>query len=257
MLDYLRENLSRTLRDWEGWQAVLGLGVILVSALGLDAYRQDASLGRWAAVAAGLYLAVMLLFVTPFRMWHSLRRELEGMEAGAKPHLVFEFEPDKLPYLQEQLLTDSGDKPYLDRRFRVGIRNDSSRVIPNVRVVLESFHQLLDSSLRPATPEQPVYLEHALNIMGRDDKHGLVDVAPGDRPTAFADVIVQTMNSSGTEGDWMSPCYASGHFTMLFSRSDFVLGLRVEGGGTFSRARFKVGATLEDRKIAFVPYPVG
>lgn len=123
-----------------------------------------------------------------------------------------------------------------------------------MRVVLESCEVKHAGKLLPQTPEQPIFIEHALNIMGLDNKHGLVDVAPGDRPTAFADVVSQDIDPTTGVGDRMSPCYASGHFSGLLSRSHFILGLRVEGGGTFSRARFFVGATLEKRRIEMTSY---
>jgi hypothetical protein len=119
---------------------------------------------------------------------------------------------------------------FIERRYRVGIRNESSIVIPNVRVVLESVEYHSGDEISGPTPEHPLLIEHALNVMGLDDKHGRVDVAPGDRPTAFVDVIAQTLHDD-ENGDWMSPCYASGHYTTMFTRGKYVFGLRADGGG--------------------------
>jgi hypothetical protein len=142
---------------------------------------------------------------------------------------------------------------FIERRYRVGIRNESSIVIPNVRVVLESVEYHSGDEISGPTPEHPLLIEHALNVMGLDDKHGRVDVAPNDRPTAFVDVIAQTLHDDES-GDWMSPCYASGHYTTMFTRGKYVFGLRADGGGTFSRSRFVIEATLEDRRIRMLPY---
>jgi hypothetical protein len=239
------------LASWQDRQSLVRFALLLLAILGLGWIKNEPLMTTLGLATAAAYLLLRIFVFTPMSMWEDATNAIADYEDQNRPRLRLVFRPDKLPYLQEQRLEQSG-YTYIDRRFRVGIQNDSRAVIQNVRVVLQTFHQIVDGTLRKATPEQPVLIEHALNVMGRDNKTGLVDVAPGDRPTAFVDVVVQVVEDDGT-GDWMSPCYASGHFTTIFSRGSFVLGLRVAGGGTSNQAQFEIGATLENRRIMMTP----
>lgn len=250
---YWQTNLRRTFREWEWWESAMALIAFVVTAFGVRYFDEHPTAMQWVATVVLLFVVLELCVVTPWRMWRDSQHRVRELEALAEPRLEIVFHPDKPPYLQELHIQVNG-KLVVDRRYRIGLKNVSSQVIRNVRVVLESFEQLYDGKLRSTTTDQPIFLEHALGIMGREEKHGFVDVAPGDRPTAFADVIEQTLNTERTSGDWMSPCYASGIRTTLFSRGTFVFVLRVEGGGSYARERFKVGATLEDRPIAMSSY---
>ncbi len=150
-------------------------------------------------------------------------------------------EADTLPYVQELYQQEVDDLAIKRRVCRIGVVNDSRAVVPDVRVMLESLTS--GRPLRAATPEPPVVLEHALKVMGIDNKTGRVDVLPGDLPTAFFDVAVQDVDTgTGTGGAWWSPCYASGHRLDLPLLTRYVLGLRVEGGGTSLRAGFIIEA---------------
>jgi hypothetical protein len=250
---YWLENVKLAFSEWRVGNSFVALIVALLVAFGYEAAREPAFV-RAVAWFGVLYILGLLLTLTPQRMWIQAQRRIHELEEQAKPQLQLIFEPDKPPFLQE--VNDGAAGNPWERRYRVGIRNDSSQVIRDVRVVLESFDQLIDGELHPTQFDQPIFIEHALNIMGRDNSEGLVDVAPGDRPTAYADVIAQRLNSDRTEGDWMSPCYPGTLGTAIFSRATFVFVLRVEGGGTFSRARFKVEATLENRLITMSRLPV-
>jgi hypothetical protein len=251
--DYWAENWRRTLARWQDRQSLVRFALLLLTILGFGWIKNEPLITVLGLSAAVFYLLLRFCVFTPMSMWQDATSAIAEYKDQNTPRLRLVFRPEKLPYIQEQRLVESGHV-YTDRRYRVGIQNDSGIVIQNVRVVLETFHQLYDDgTLHEAKPDQPVLIEHALNIMGWDTKTGLVDVAPGDRPTAFVDVVVQPVGDDGT-GDWMSPCYASGHLTMIFSRASFVLGLRVEGGGTRNRAQFEIGATLENRRMVMIPF---
>jgi hypothetical protein len=245
---YVSENLRRTWQQWKERRAVVAFIVLMASAVGLGWIAEDARLITLGLYVAVVYVASQLFIASPWAMWDDACRKIADLEESLKPRLKLVFKENELPYLQELDLFEH-DQSVTHRTCRVGIQNDSDVVIPNVRVVLESFGQVLDGEVVPAKPDQPALIGHALNVMGLDEKHGLVSVAPGDRPTAFVDVMGQWFTKENPDGDWMSPCYASGHRPILFARMTFMLGLRVEGGGTFSRASFSVGATLENRRI--------
>jgi hypothetical protein len=63
--------------------------------------------------------------------------------------------------------------------YRVGIRNDSTAIIRHVRVVVEAGTYIGNGQPVRRDPTQPVLIEHALNVMGIDEKHGKVDLRRG------------------------------------------------------------------------------
>jgi len=55
--------------------------------------------------------------------------------------------------------------------------------------------------------------------MGIDKKTGVVDLSPGDKPTAYIDVAQQVSFELGPPDEWMSLCYATGHQTPISGSS--------------------------------------
>src|SRR5262245_3275110 len=137
---YVWEDLRVTLQLWKDSRALLGIVILLLAAFGFGAYMDDPVVVKWSTYFAVACLLTMFVGVAPFKMWSKAQRHIEALEEALKPQLCLAFEQEKLPYVQEQRIwpADDGQFSYVDRRFRVGIRNDSSRVISNVRVVLES-----------------------------------------------------------------------------------------------------------------------
>jgi hypothetical protein len=254
MQSYWSENVRRTWGSWKLWQGVVGFALTLLAVLGYGWMREEPRLVEAGLYGSVVFILTRLLVLTPWSMWNEAQQTITCMEDRAKPKLRLVLHRDRLPFVQE-LLVDERGQNVRHRTWRVGIQNDSNVVIPNVRVVLQSFEvHDAQGNLVGATPDQPALLEHALNVMGFDNKTGFVDVAPGDRPTAYVDVVGQWFTSDNVHGDWMSPCYASGHRTILFARNTYVLGLRVEGGGSSDSAKYVVDATLERRRIDMRPY---
>ena len=127
----------------------MGFAVALGIAFGYEYLSEDPSISRWLAFAALAYAGVLLLVITPQRMWVNSQENVKKLEDLAKPNLRIVFEPDTPPYLQEVFLGQPVHAAW-ERRYRIGIRNESSQVIRNVRVVLESFQQLFEGEVRPA-----------------------------------------------------------------------------------------------------------
>lgn len=242
------------MRDWEDRQSLVSVALLVAALFGYGAIADDPLWSSIGVAVAAVYLAVRFFVMTPMAMWNDAQGKLIDFHDRLEPRLTLVFDPDRPPFLQELYVQPKNSAPIYERRYRVGVRNDSSVVVRNVRVVLESFEMPHQDGAIPLTPNQAVFIEHALNVMGRDNKNGLVDVAPGDTPTAFIDVVVQDIDPTTQKGDYMSPAYASKLWSDLFSRGTYILGLRVEGGGYSSRAKFIVDATIEDRRIKMRPY---
>jgi hypothetical protein len=250
---FWHENLRRMVSDWESVELMGGFFVLFVSAAGYGALVNNEQLAWVGTTAAVAYIVLHLLMFGPVKMWSESQDRIESLEGRLKPRLRLVFHPDRLPYLQEFRVEEVGHV-VKHRLFRVGIQNDSDVVIRNVRVVLESFTQILaNDETFPASVESHVLIEHALNVMGLGRKSGLVDVAPGRGPTAFVDVVDQTSYDTNPHGDWMCIEYATNIRTSIFSRGTYRLTLRVEGGGTSSVQAFDVGATLQKRPIEMRP----
>lgn len=255
---YWSENLRRSFRDWEGREAMAGLLIILVTAIGYGAVFNEPSVAKWSAIIAVAYVGMLLAIVSPWQMWRDSQTEIAQFKERLRPRLAFVLEPDATPYVALFKVTrDEVGRP-VDREIRlcrIGIRNDSAVIIKKVRVVLESTSFIVaDKDPVPAQPSSPALIEHALNVMGIDRKDGRVDVAPGDRPTAYIDVVEQFENNRGEPDSWISLCYSTGHRTPMYARAKWVLTLRVEGGGTYARQRFVIESTEDAKSIELRPY---
>jgi hypothetical protein len=246
---YWHENIRRSLRDWEGREVVIGLLLIVLTALGYGVVRDDPNVTRMAAIAAIGYVAILMFVVSPWQMWRDAQVTVNGYQERLKPKLSFVYQPDVPPYLQVFVLKQSGALDRQVRICRIGIRNDSAETIRRVRVAIESVTYIRDGQAVPPDPKQPALIEHALNVMGIDKKSGMVNLSPGDRPTAYIDVVEQFTPESHPPDQWMSLCYATGHRTPMYTLAKWVIALRAEGGSTYSRAKVSIEASKDNPEI--------
>lgn len=241
-----------------------GFFVVFVVAAGYGYWLEDPVIAGFGTFAVALYLVVNLLVITPIKMWSESQEHIDRLKGRLRPRLRLVFQPDVLPYLQRLTAKKQyGTKNPISimvthRILRVGIINESDGVIRNVRVVLESFARVEGDSVKPAETSEPILIEHAMNVMGRDRKSGFVSVAPSHdgKPTAFVDVVDQHTSAMATDGEYMFLQYAASVEAPIKSFGTYRFTLRVEGGGTASRAVFEVWATPEHKAIQLRPYSV-
>jgi hypothetical protein len=252
--NYWKENFRRSFKMWEGREFMIGLLVILITAFGYGVYTDQPGMARGFAITALVYVCFLLLIQSPWQMWNDSQRRINRYRAQLQPQVRFVFEPDVPPYLQHFQLNIPGQRAVVIRLYRIGIRNESAAIIKRVRVVIESLEHTIDDVALPRKPDQPVLVENALNVMGIDSKNGRVDLSPGDRPTAYFDVVEQRLPDNQTPEPYLSPCYATRHRTPVsMTRSRLLLRLRVEGGTTYRIA--KVAIELgRDGRIVMTPY---
>lgn len=250
---YWRENIRRSLQDWEGKEGMVGILLILLTAFGYGWWAAQPTVAKWSAIAAVAYVAVLVFVASPWQMWRDSQRAIADYRERLKPQIRFVFEPDVPPYLHHFTLRESGRVDRRVRLWRVGLINDSSVVIKDVRVVVESLAYEKGGVTFERLPEHPP-IEHALNIMGFDTKTGNVDLSPGDRPTVYIDVVQQLKSEKSDPEKWISLCYATGHRVQMFARDRWLIGLRAEGGGTYCRARFAVESSVEQKDITMRSY---
>ncbi len=166
------------------------------------------------------------LAVAIFRTFHTVRVRKDELEARLAPRLEMVFAGDERPYLQERtVLLQSGEEA-LERVYRVGLRNLSDAVIPGVRVVLEDCDP----------GRQLIYPEHMLGVMDVALVPGRADVAPGPRPTAFFDIVMEVVRVTTNAAPSISIMYLADVARQTpLPFNDYRFTLRAEGGGTAIR----------------------
>jgi hypothetical protein len=175
-------------------------------------------------------------------MWSTDQVDLSALRARRSPKLDITFDPAQgRPYVQDRKTVAGQDHFVIQQQIRVGIRNLSDELVTAAHVILESCEPLSDY----------VYPGHALRQQGPQGE--FFDVNPGDGPTVYVDVLVCLMSlptwesNNPTEVEDLHICYVENLMSRLPVR-DHTLVLRVEGGGTFQRRRFRasiVGPRLE------------
>lgn len=256
---YWAENWDRSWRGWEDRQQLVSVALLVLAIIGYGWISSDAGMQRLGLWVAGGYVALQFLVFTPWRMWGDATEAIRGYQDRLRPRLAFCFEPDVPPYLHLFRVQLRGSSDQIIRIWRIGIKNESHAVIKRVRVVVESseFKPVGQAEGVQASAASPVLIESAINAMGVDTKEGTVNVAPGDRPTAYFDLVQQLMGGDGHRpSEWMSLCYATGHRPNMFARAHWIVGLRVEGGGTFARAKFLIDGTNAAGAIIVRPYAI-
>lgn len=184
----------------------------------------------WVVLAIGAFLIAI------FRAFHDVRVDRDRLQDRLRPKLSIAYQEETAPFFEEQLLF-SGEQQFRDRRFRIGIKNESDVVIQDARVVLESCEPT----------QEGVHLEHSFAVMGQMPNSGRFDLAPGDVPTAYVDVVCEQIPDVLVYGQWYF-CYAA-QVSNTISRMQFTITLRAEGGGTYARKTFVIEPDPETLKL--------
>lgn len=239
-LGYWKENLRRTFRDYEDRSTVIGILAIVLAAFGYGHLTDDPGVAKLTATIIVAYLLAQLLIVTPARMWIEARGKIANYQDRLAPRLSFAFDPSVPPYCARYVRSVSGGRDGELWIYRVGIRNESAATIKSVRVVVESAQYVVGGVVVEPSPRQPVLVEHALNVMGIDKKDGTFNLSPGDRPTAYVDVVQQDIVDGEPEAS-VSLCYATKFRTAMAAHDgSWMITLRAEGGNASRRATFEI-----------------
>src|SRR5206468_11564750 len=120
---YWIENFKRTVRDVGDRQVIAGMAAMLIGAFGYSQPYDRPDIQSFASIVGTVYIAMLLLFVTPQRMWDESQAVIKVHEERLKPRLSFVFEPAALPYFQVFEVRDDAGRTVPIRIQRVGIRN--------------------------------------------------------------------------------------------------------------------------------------
>ena len=161
------------------------------------------------------------------------KRSKELHTSKCDGYLELIFVPGRKPYFEEQRLRRLPAGPFIDRRYRVGIKNTSSATISGVRLILENCEPCESDG---------VHLGHALQVMGQPSVvTGDFSVPPGDdAPPVFVDVAYDETVGGQPHGDAFGLCYAAPVASNAVPRGSYILTLRVEGCGSPIRKRFRI-----------------
>jgi drug/metabolite transporter (DMT)-like permease len=98
---YWKENIRRSLRDWEGREVLVGLLVIFLTALGYSFWTKNAEISKMAATATAGYVSLLIFVISPQQMWRDAQERIAVYQESLRPHVSFVFEPRR-----PTLLTD-------------------------------------------------------------------------------------------------------------------------------------------------------
>ena len=188
---------------------------------------------------------------------YALITENNRLNAEREPKFEIVFRPedetDSRPYLQRmEYPRNSGPgSPYstwIDRRYRVGIVNLSSAIVPNVRLVLAKC----DPS------GNFIHVGHRLQVTDSDPILGERDLAPNPNgeATVFFDVVSETAHERDIPTVFTF-CFANPNisgpveYDLHHAREgefEFKILLRAEGGGYSHERWFRVSKNFDGRR---------
>lgn len=178
--------------------------------------------------------------------------EAEGYRKRLEPKFEIVFVPlndeDSRPYLQTleypQIKQGGAVRRRVDRRYRVGLVNLSSGIVPDVSVVL--------ARCTPAA--NFIHVGHKMLVMDTDPPRDTRDLPPSPtgEPTAYFDIV----NENGPDDrvpDHFFFCYANPNirgpieFDIHRPLMTFEVVLRAEGGGYACERSFRVSKDVGAR----------
>jgi hypothetical protein len=170
-----------------------------------------------------------------FQAYENLQRKWHAAPDKSSPlikhGLEIVFGGDHKPYFEEEPNCMMPGGLLLYRRYRVGIRNTSGKVISKARVVLENCEP---------NESHGVHLDQPLHLMGDAPGTTEFSIQPGDGPSRFVDVVYDEILGGRLRDDAFGLCYAAQLKSFAIRRGSYVLTVRVEGDGMQSRKKFKI-----------------
>jgi hypothetical protein len=178
-----------------------------------------------------------------------LTKQVQGLLAAREPKFDIVFLPanddDSRPYVQTlyfDVVVSMGPlKKMRDRRYRIGVQNLSTAVIPGVRVVVAAC----------SPSHNFIHIGHRLAVMDSGDPpQGEGDLTPSlnGEPTLFFDVVNE-YSGAGHPPTQFSFCYANPGLAgaMPFSNDrSYEVVLRCEGGGVATERSFVIEKRFKD-----------
>jgi hypothetical protein len=238
LLAVLRETLPEVDKAEVWTSRALMFVVAMASAFTIQwlSEARQATIYRWALI---LWLVWLFLVYAPYRIWLRNTKTIADFEEARRPRLRIVFgatgETDTRPYLQSLVFLREGTVGppvrVLDRRYRVGIQNMSTAVIPNVSVRLESCQP----SGKFGLPETRLLVQDSDPPVGERD----LPPSKADEPTLWFDVVNEVADESVIP-DHFRFCYAIPSLCQPVPAGNYEIVLRADGGGTSARQRFRV-----------------
>ncbi len=201
---------------------------------------------EWGRSSTAVFFALTVLFLGRFA--YNQYYEADAYRQKLRPRLEIVFLPendvDSRPYVQEihfskpipvasQHLRSPRYIPMLDRRFRVGVRNLSDELIPNVAVVLAKCDP--GGNL--------IHPGHRLTVMDSNPPENKRDLQPHPKgePTLFFDIVSECFPEGTTNARDIQFCYQNIDLRADIRAVDhYEITLRAEGGGASHEASFLV-----------------
>ena len=153
------------------------------------------------------------------------------------------FDANTKPFFEEQPKAALPGGIMVDRRFRVGIRNNGSEIVHQSRLILENC----EPSESPG-----VHLGYALQVMGEAPGTAEFSVHPSQVSSVFVDVVYDETVGGRLHGDAFGLCYAARVPSHAVLRGSYVLTLRLQADGTQIRKQFSITQEPTTRMLAMI-----
>lgn len=210
--------------------SVLALGILLFEH-------------AWRPITRPVFTALCVVGVlwATFRAWDVERRTVTRLSSR---RLLVAFDPQKYPSCQME------SERLSQTVFRLGVWADGSEIIRDVSLVLEDCKPEAPGSLR----------EHRVRVMGKLPATDTTDVAPGDGPTTYFDVLTERHSANPIPDIYADWNYGQeyGELSQRTGTNRLELTVRVQGGSAPTRARFvfeKAVAIVRVRVTEFAVLP--
>lgn len=189
---------------------------------------------------------VALIICAVQAIWTLQRRVIE-LERQLEPKFDIVFLPqndsDSRPYLQTLERGELQEPGFpmikiVDRRYRVGIRNLSSAIVPSVHVVL--------SRCKPSG--NFIHIGHRLLVMDSDPPESERDLPPttDGSPTLWFDVATEVERSETRPREFHF-CFSNPHICGPVDSGRYEITLRCEGAGRSHERSFVIRKEWDDR----------
>ena len=246
LLSYFKENVSRTFRDWGKAELLFALLAYVVISVGsffslAVVHAMSSRIVLAIGIAAIACFGGLFFFVTPARILQEDRRTMASLRQRLAPKLEMLFSQHESPFEQITPLVDLHGDRFVERRYRVGIKNAGETTIDDIGVEID-MEQI---AFRPV----PLHLMHDNPGEGQPYQRTF-DLNPGE--TKYIDVLAR-YEGEGRTNDEIILLYAVSGIPNLIPPDRHELTIAAHGRNIPRCTRSFLVYVNEENRLRFMP----